>query len=326
MNSTSTTLELAKDVEPIKGYVLESRIGEGGYGEVWKARAPGGMTKAIKFVRGRMGDKWAERELAALNLVKQLTHPFLLSLERIEVIDDHLVIVTELADSSLQQRFEACRQAGQAGIPHEELTNYLLEAAEALDYLREGHSLQHLDVKPENIFLVKKHVKVADFGLLGDLDHLDSSNVNGLTPKYASPEVFEGRPSRHSDQYSLALVFCEMATGQFPFSGQTSAILTSQHLHSVPDLSRLSPVERRVVGRALSKDPSRRFASCSEFVNRLRRRDTSTVLLVRLLTSCLTRRRGRGMARHRVRHRRSVSPPLPMIHIARDLMMDTRRP
>jgi serine/threonine protein kinase len=279
MNSTSTTLELAKDVEPIKGYVLESRIGEGGYGEVWKARAPGGMAKAIKFVHGRVGDKWAERELAALNLVKQLTHPFLLSLERIEVIDDHLVIVTELADSSLQQRFEACRQAGQAGIPRDELTNYLLEAAEALDYLREGHALQHLDVKPENIFLVKKHVKVADFGLLGDLDHPDSSSVNGLTPKYASPEVFEGRPSRHSDQYSLALVFCEMATGQFPFSGQTSAILASQHLHSVPDLSRLSPVERRVVGRALSKDSSRRFASCSEFVNRLRCRDTSTALI-----------------------------------------------
>ncbi|MHB8865855.1 MAG: tubulin-like doman-containing protein [Pirellulaceae bacterium] len=279
MNSTSTSFELAKDAEPITGYVLESRIGAGGYGEVWKARAPGGLTKAIKFVHGRIDDKWAERELAALNLVTQLNHPFLLSLERIEVIDDHLIIVTEMADSSLRQRFESFRQTGEMGIPHGELTNYLLEAAEALDYLRESHSLQHLDVKPENILLVKKHVKVADFGLLWDLNHPDTLSVNGLTPKYASAEVFEGRPSRHSDQYSLALVFCEMATGHFPFCGQTPAILTSQHLYAAPDLSRLSPLERRVVGKALSKDPNHRFSSCSEFVTRLRCRETPTVML-----------------------------------------------
>jgi eukaryotic-like serine/threonine-protein kinase len=275
MNPCGTTLELVPGAEPIQGYVLDSRIGVGGYGEVWKACAPGGLTKAIKFVRGRIDDKWAERELAALSLAKQLSHPFLLSLERIEVVEDQLVIVTEMADSSLKHRFDSCRAERRAGIPHQELTAYLLEAAEALDYLREGHALQHLDVKPENMLLVKKHVKIADFGLLWDLEHPDTMSVNGLTPKYAAPEVFAGRPSPHSDQYSLALSFCELATGHFPFSGQSPAVLTSQHLNSAPDLSRLSPVDRRVVERALAKDPDRRFDSCSEFVARLRSRESA---------------------------------------------------
>jgi serine/threonine protein kinase len=58
--------------------------------------------------------------------------------------------------------------------------------------------------------------------------------MGGLTPVYAPPEVFEGRPSRKSDQYSLAIVFQEMLTGSLPFPGRTAAQLAAQH----PTLSR----------------------------------------------------------------------------------------
>ncbi len=54
------------------------------------------------------------RELKALNRIKQVRHPFLLSLERIEVIEGQLLIVTELADFSLKDRFQVCQKTGQA--------------------------------------------------------------------------------------------------------------------------------------------------------------------------------------------------------------------
>jgi hypothetical protein len=96
-----------------------------------------------------------------------------------------------------------------------------------------------------------------------------------MTPKYAAPELFGGKPGRNSDQYSLAIVYCEMLTGQLPFSGNNMASLASQHLYAAPDLSALSPHERFAVGKALSKDPEHRFASCRAFVERLMHRNAS---------------------------------------------------
>ncbi len=269
---------LARGVEPIRGYVLQERIGVGGYGEVWSAFAPGGLTKAVKFVYGRLDESRATREVRSLAHARALRHPFLLTLERIEVVDGHLVVVMEMADSNLKVRFQECRGAGLPGIPRDEMLGYLREAAEALDYLSETHSLQHLDVKPENLLLVSGHVKVGDFGLLKELRDTGASLVSGLTPGYASPEVFDGQPSRRSDQYSLAIVYQEMATGTLPFDGRSLAALASQHLHVAPDFSGLTPHERFAVGKALSKDPAGRFASCLEFVARLAHRASATVI------------------------------------------------
>src|SRR5690606_14667439 len=117
----------------------------------------------------------------------------------IEVVDGRLVIVTELAESSLKDRFDACLLQGLRGIPREELLKYLADAADALDFLSEKDSLQHLDVKPENLLLVAGDVKVADFGLVKDIANPQASLVGGLTPLYSAPEVFQGAPSARSD-------------------------------------------------------------------------------------------------------------------------------
>jgi len=273
-----------KTTEPIAGYTVLDRIGAGGYGEVWKAEAPGGLTKAIKFVYGYLDDERASRELKALNRIKEVRHPFLLSLERIEVVDGQLIVVTELAEMSLKDRCEEHKQAGKQGIPRDDLLAYLADAADALDYMRENYSLQHLDVKPENLLLVGGRVKVGDFGLVKDIQEASCSLIGGLTPTYAPPEAFDGKPSLRSDQYSLAIVYQEMLTGSLPFPGVTTTQLAIQHLESRPRLGELPEVDRSVIGKALEKSPEDRFESCRQLIDSLseagkvdrRKRDEST--------------------------------------------------
>jgi serine/threonine protein kinase len=260
-----------KNAEPIPGYRLIERLGRGGYGEVWKVEAPGGMHKAIKFVHGDLegaGDdgKAAEQEFKSLNRVKSIRHPFLLSLERFDIIDGRLVIVMELADRNLWDRFVECVEAKLPGIPRAELISYMEEAAEALDLMNLQHQIQHLDVKPQNIFLVHRHVKVADFGLAKDLEGARGKLTGGLTPMYAPPETFEEWVSRQSDQYSLAIVYMEMLTGRRPFNGTTTRQLVLQHLTGTPELSALPSPDREAVARALAKKPEDRFTTCMEFI------------------------------------------------------------
>src|SRR2546421_551860 len=178
------SFRLESRAEPIPGYRLIERIGGGGFGEVWKAEAPGGLLKAIKFVFGDLEEASedgvrAEQELKALSRVKTVRHPYLLSLERYDIIDGQLIIVMELADRTLWDRFRECRNQGLPGIPREELLRYVRETAEALDLMNIQFQLQHLDIKPQNLFLVFNHVKVADFGLVKDLGNMAAATVTG---------------------------------------------------------------------------------------------------------------------------------------------------
>lgn len=253
-------------------YELSERLGAGGYGEVWKAIGPGGLPKAVKVLYGERDGEHAEAELKALERMRDLRHPFLLSIERIEVVNSRLIVVTELADCNLSDRFQACRRESLPGIPRDELLGYLRDAADALDYMSEQHGLQHLDIKPDNLLLQGGHVKVGDFGLAKDISTTNVSVLNGFTPMFAAPELFEGRPGRASDQYSLAIVYQMMLTGQSPFNGRTAAQLTAQHLRSQPDLTNLQPIDRPVISRALSKNVNSRFDNCAQFVAELERR------------------------------------------------------
>src|SRR3954465_13557708 len=148
------------NAEPIPGYRLIEPLGTGGFGEVWKCEAPGGLHKAIKFVSVNLNSDdldsaKAEQERDALNRIKEVRHPFVLSTERIEITPHgELMIVMELADRSIHDRFVECQAAGQVGIPRAELLGYLRDAAEALDHMIEKYKLQHLDVKPRNLFII----------------------------------------------------------------------------------------------------------------------------------------------------------------------------
>jgi serine/threonine protein kinase len=266
----------AVNTEPIPGYRLLEPLGSGGFGEVWKCEAPGGLFKAIKFVTGHSdhlsdNNDGAARELQALQHIKTIRHPYLLAMDRVEMIDGDLVIVMELADKSLQQLLEQYRQIGLPGIPRDELLGYLRETAEVLDLMNQDHGLQHLDIKPRNLFLLGQHVKVADFGLVSSLGglpdcHADDHSRNAITPLYAPPETFLGKISVFSDQYSLAITYCELLTGTLPFTGKNFRQVALAHVQGKPELSALPSEEAAIVRRALAKGPTARFPSCTDFL------------------------------------------------------------
>lgn len=254
---------------PGAGYQLLERIGKGQFGEVYRGLSSGGVRVAIKKILRSIDDDSCKRELKALEKLRDLSHPFLLQTHDFYAFEDRLIIIMELADGSLHDRFKECIAAGKPGIPAEELLTYFSEAAEALDYLRDA-KLAHRDIKPQNLLHLKGHAKVADFGVArsqeGTVDH--TMNVGG-TPAYMPPEMWKGDISVHSDQYSFAITWYEMRTGRRVFSGKTHFDIAQQHLTATPDVSGVPPEEQQVLLRALAKDPKKRYPGCKEFVQAL---------------------------------------------------------
>src|SRR2546425_1989807 len=78
-----------------------------------------------------------------------------------------------------------------------------------------------------------------------------------------------GKITRCSDQYSVAVVYCELLTGQLPFNGKNFRQLALQHTSGKPDLSGLGLGEQPIVAKALAKDPRQRYSNCTEFIRAL---------------------------------------------------------
>ena len=238
-------LHLDAGAEPIPGYRLVRKLGEGGVGEAWEAIAPGGVRVALKFIR--LDSALAGPELRSLDVIRDIRHPHLLDVQFTLQTEDRLVVAMPLCDKSLKDRLGECQQQGRPGLPLDELLGYMSELAGAIDFLNEPRhpsadgtlvGVQHRDIKPQNVFLVGGSARLADFGLAKVLEAGSGDHSGCMTPHYAAPELIEGRISPRSDQYSLAVTYVQLRTGQLPFRGPVSEVLL-RRLHGEPDLSGL---------------------------------------------------------------------------------------
>jgi serine/threonine protein kinase/lipoprotein NlpI len=275
-HDSEATHPVSRVEDPIPGYRLIRKRGRGGAAEVWEAEAPGGFRVALKIVN--LSTDRTSGELRSLEIIRGIHHPNLLAIFGAWQVDKRLIIGMELADRSLWDRFLEARSQGLCGIPRRELLDYLQAAAVTVDFLndyrhtvegRQRIGIQHRDLKPQNILLFGGCAKVADFGLARVMERSVASHTGTCTLAYAAPEFFGKKTSRQSDQYALAVTYCQLRGGRMPFLGTTAQIAVG-HLLNEPDLESLPEPERAVVARALSKRPKDRWPGCRSFIDALK--------------------------------------------------------
>lgn len=264
---SESALRLEAGTRPLPEYELVRKLGEGGFGQVWLARGPGGFEVALKFIRRE--EAASQTEMKALEAMKGIRHANLLALFGLWESEGWLIVAMELADRSLHDRLKEAKLQGQPGIPGPELLEYMRDAARGLDLLHE-RQIVHRDVKPHNLFLSGGSVKVADYGMakVVDLTAAATQGVKG-TLAYMAPEQISEQVTRSTDQYSLAATYCQLRGGRVPLSAENHLAYVRNILELPPDLTMLPEAERPIVARALAKDPDQRWPSCREFVEAL---------------------------------------------------------
>lgn len=264
-HSGKIVFQIQPGAKPLPEYELIRKLGEGGCGQVWLAKGPGGFEVALKFLR--LGEAAGETELKAMQMMKGIRHPNLLDLFGVWEKEGWLIVAMGLADRSVLDRLKEALAQGQPGIPKQELLGYMRKAAKGLDFLAEKGIL-HRDVKPHNLFLSGGGIKVADYGLAKVLQRTMASVSTKMTPAYAAPEIIDGKGAKTSDQYSLAITYCQLRTNRLPFTGSMLELIAA-HMAKPPDLSMLPPDEQPALTRALAKDPKDRWPDCKSFVEAL---------------------------------------------------------
>jgi eukaryotic-like serine/threonine-protein kinase len=263
-------------------YEIQSSLGAGGMGEVYRARdARLDRTVAIKVLpasfssdRDRL-QRFAQEARAAAGL----NHPNILSIYDIGEDQGAPYIVSELLEGeTLRDRLRI------GAISVRKAVDFALQAARGLAAAHEK-GIVHRDLKPENIFLTNDgHVKILDFGLAkltrpeGESGAADAATVQAVTEPglvmgtvgYMSPEQVRGKAAdARSDLFAFGAILYEMISGKRAFHGETAADTMSAILKEDP--SELSETARnvppgleRIVRHCLEKNPGQRFQSARD--------------------------------------------------------------
>src|SRR5262249_22135078 len=117
----------------------------------------------------------AQIELKGLQRMEGVCHPFIHSPESVQIQDGKLMVVTELASTTIEEHFRALRKENSKLRTWLDGLDLLRDVAEALDHMHERQQLQHLDIKPSNLLIVGKRCKISDFGTVAQV------NSKGLT-------------------------------------------------------------------------------------------------------------------------------------------------
>jgi serine/threonine protein kinase len=262
-------------------YQIESLLGAGGMGEVYRARDTRlDRTVAIKILTQGLADtpevrQRFEREARA---VSSLSHPHICVLYDVGNQDGIEYLVMEY----LEGETLAARIA-KGSLTAAELLRYASQIADALDKAhRQG--IVHRDLKPANVMLTKTGAKLLDFGLAKDEEILQGDpgssptmsrplTVQGTilgTMQYMAPEQLEGKPADAcSDIFSFGAILYEMATGRKAFEAKSHASLIAAILKEEPrpmrELQPLTPPAlENIVKACLAKDPDERPQSAHD--------------------------------------------------------------
>ncbi len=265
-------------------YEIIAPVGEGGMGEVYRARdARLNRSVAIKVLpqsiaadaeRMRRFEQEA-RSIAALN------HPNILAIYDVGVQDGTSYLVMELLEGeTLRERLD------RGALPVRKAVEIATQIAYGLAAAHE-RGIIHRDLKPDNIFLTKDgHVKLLDFGLAkGQSGTTNTISLDGLavtmrtapgvvlgTAPYMAPEQVRGEPMDYrADIFSFGAVLYEMLAGRRAFSGDSTvetmnAILKSDPPEIDPAAARISPGLDRILRHCLEKNPSDRFQSARDLI------------------------------------------------------------
>ncbi|HYN06741.1 MAG TPA: serine/threonine-protein kinase [Vicinamibacterales bacterium] len=303
----------------IRHYAIDSRLGEGGMGTVYRARDTRlKRTVAIKVLSASDPDS-VRRLLHEAQAASALNHPNIVTIHTVEQQGDIAFIVMEHVDGDSLDKL----------IPPEGLTidravDYSRDIADALAAAH-AQGIVHRDVKPANVIVTRAgRAKVLDFGIarkapLPDAQTqmltLDSTlNADGRlvgTPGYLAPEQMTGGPGDpRSDLFGLGALMYHLLAGHPPFEGDTAWSVMNATLRQEPvSLAALRsdiPAQlERIVSRCLDKDPARRYGFSRRVVTGARRAATRAcgagAAIGAFRVAADHRRRSRPRAR---RHRR----------------------
>jgi eukaryotic-like serine/threonine-protein kinase len=233
----------AKEALQLGQYTLEEKIGQGGMGEIYRARhAMLRRPTAVKLLLGDTTEVQLRRFEKEVQLTARLTHPNTISIyDYGRTPDGVFYYAMELLEGMTLEQLVAAH----GPLPPGRAIHLLLQVCGALN---EAHQigLIHRDIKPANLFLCRRgeipdFVKVLDFGLVRELKNNEDTTHTNLnlvvgTPLYMSPEAIiePDRVDSATDLYGLGAVAYFLLTGTTPFRGKTVLEVCAHHLHSVP--------------------------------------------------------------------------------------------
>ncbi|MDQ2907419.1 MAG: serine/threonine protein kinase, partial [Chloroflexota bacterium] len=262
----------------IGNYQVVSELSRGGFGRVYQARHAllKERTVAIKLLHAHLSSS-EEREqfLKEAQFLESLKHQYILPLLDVGFIDGFPYLITEYASGgSLRGRLQ--RQSGRL-LPLAEAVTILYQVGQALAFAHQ-HNIVHRDLKPENIlFNSRGEALLADFGIAVISVTTSSQMVSSVigTPPYMSPEQFQGKVSKESDQYALGCIAYELFSGRLPFSAPDFIAMGFRHATEPPvPLNQYNPalpssIEKAVL-KALAKQRTERYSDVQAFVNALK--------------------------------------------------------
>ncbi|HJU18570.1 MAG TPA: serine/threonine-protein kinase [Stellaceae bacterium] len=253
-------------------YELLELLGEGGVGQVYRARDTIlGRQVAIKMLRPELSRnrEFITRFYNEAQRLANLSHNNITTLYALYLEGDKPFMVMELVRGrTLEELLQRTRR-----LPPRESLAVLAQAVAGLAYAHRAGVI-HRDIKPPNLMLTNGGVvKIMDFGIarVRGSQRMTRAGQAFLTPLYASPEQIRGgEVDERSDLYSLGIVSYEMLAGRPPFTGETDHALNMAHLEMPPPplagrVPGLDPQSEAAVMRALAKRPEDRFATVEEF-------------------------------------------------------------